>query len=128
MNTVQCYTPSGGPSCRTQGLGSAVAHKDYIFVFFCVCPWSPPGLRAVARPLSLTRTIFLSSLGRCRSYGLLSAVGSTRTCFLSYLGLTSFASHGRCRPNKDLFFGICGFGLLLCSKLTSAIVWRYYPV
>ena len=102
MNTVQCYTPSGGPSCRTQGLGSAVAHKDYIFVFFCVCPWSPSGSRAVARPLSLTRIIFLSFLGRCRSYGLMSAVGSTRTIFLVFVES----------------------GLLLCSRLASAIVWR----
>ena len=99
----QCYTPSGGPSCRTHIFGSAVAHKDYFFVFFWVmCPWSPSGVTG-CRPTTVVEQ------------GLV---------FCLYLGLTSLVSHGRCRPNKDCFFGTCGFGLLMCSELTSAIVWR----
>lgn len=102
MSTVQCYTPSGGPSCRTQGLGSAVAHKDYYFVFFWVfSPWSPPGSRAVA-------------LQVCRLQGLF---------FCLLLGSASLVSHGRCRPNKDYFFGFyLVFGL--CTVMKQRLVFR----
>ena len=83
----QCYTPSGGPSCRTQAFGSgqsytaAVANKDTFPVFLFLVTPSGSGCRP-----------FL-----CRGQGYF---------FCLLLGATPVSPPGHecCRTDKDLFF------------------------
>ena len=128
MSTVQCYTPSGGPSCRTQGFchsyPALVACRQQGLLFCLLLGFQsvvPSGV-AGCRPsgLSTARTILLSSFG-FRFACVSRALSAQQGLFFWFLfGL--WVVH--CHETKTNFSSICGFGPYMYGKLTSAIVWR----
>ena len=106
----QCYTPSGGPSCRTQAFGSgqsytaAVANKDTFPVFLFLVTPSGSGCRP-----------FL-----CRGQGYF---------FCLLLGATPVSPPGHecCRTDKDLFFcvllGLCWVCIVMRTKINFLVFW-----
>lgn len=108
MCTVQCYTPSGGPSCRTQGFchsyPALVACRQQGLLFCLLLGF---------------QSVVPSGVAGCRPSGLSTA----RTIFCLLLGSASLVSHGRCQPNKDSFFGFyLVFGL--CTVMKQRLVFR----
>ena len=104
MNIVQCYTPSGGPSCRTQGFCHsypALVTCRQQGLYFCLIndvSVVPSGIRGL-------------SPAHCRSQ---------RLFFVFFGSLSLIWSFERCRLDKDLFFVLFGSNFVRVSRALSA--------
>ena len=129
----QCYTPPGAPPVGHKLLGLVnlilrLSPTRILFLSFYFL--SPLRGRAVALFSVEDKDIFFVFFWVLHPCPLrvMSAVAQTKICFLcfigSLLGLCWVCIVMRTKINFLVFLGTCGFGLLMCSELTSAIVWR----
>ena len=104
MNTVQCYTPSGGPSCRTQGFCHsypALVTCRQQGLYFCLIndvSVVPSGIAGCRPPTVAHKDLF----------------------FVFFGSLSLIWSFERCRLDKDLFFVLFGSNFVRVSRALSA--------